>query len=235
MRGCKAAEELPLFENYEKLEQSSLYDGAIARIRSLIVRGILKPGEQIVEADLSNRLGISRTPVREAVKLLSTEGLVLLRRNRSPIVAPFDRQEILELFQVVSSLERLGAEQAAASMTDIELKKLRDIQLKMESHHSNENMEEYFGLNQQIHALIMDCSRNKVLKLTHESLMARVERARFFALSVEGRWDESIQEHRELLDYLAAGDPEKAGKCLADHVLRTGEIVVAAIEKRQDI
>lgn len=223
-----------MFQDYEKLEQPSLYDGAIARIRSLIVRGVLKPGEQIIEADLSNRLGISRTPVREAVKLLSTEGLVLLRRNRSPIVAPYERQEVLELFQVVSSLERLGAEQAAICMTDNELKQLHEIQRQMESHHSAGDRDTYFALNQQIHAFIMDCSRNKVLKFTHESLMARVERARFFALSVEGRWDESIQEHRELLGYLTARDAEKAGKCLADHVLRTGEIVVGAIEKIQE-
>lgn len=223
-----------MFQDYEKLEQPSLYDGAIAQIRSLIVGGILKPGEQIIEADLSNRLGISRTPVREAVKLLSTEGLVLLRRNRSPIVAPFEKQEMLELFQVVSSLERLGAEQAALEMTDSDLKQLHEYQTEMEGHHSAGDRDAYFAVNQKIHAFIMDCARNKVLKFTHESLMARVERARFFALSVEGRWDESIQEHRELLSKLIGRDPENAGKCLAHHVLRTGEIVVGAIEKIQE-
>ncbi len=224
-----------MIQEYEKVVRSSLYDEAIARIRSLIVRGALKPGEQIVEADLSSRLGISRTPVREALKLLSTEGLIQLRRNRSPIVAPFQRQEVLELFQVVSSLERLGAEQAAMKMDEADLNELRAIQSQMESFHGAGDREAYFGLNQRIHAFIMYCSGNSVLKLTHESLMARVERARFYALSVEGRWDASIQEHRELLGYLTAREAEKAGKCLADHVLRTGEIVVGAIQRIQDL
>lgn len=200
------------------------------RLRALIVRGDLRPGEPITEMELSDALGVSRTPLREALKLLAAEGLIELRLNRSAIVAPLRREELNELFEAVSGIERCAAELAAQRMSARELQKLEKLQERMESHHDRGELRDYFEINQQIHSLIVTGARNGVLKSTHEALLARVERARFFALSAQGRWDESVREHRDLLLALKGGDADRAGKLLCQHVRRTGEVVAGLVQ-----
>lgn len=208
-----------------RVSRAALHDQAASRLRNLIVRGTLEPGEQLNEAELSEALGVSRTPLREALKLLAAEGLVVLRHNRSGIVAPFRRSEIDDLFEAVSGIERIAAELAALRMTAKDLTKLRSLQARMERYHSAGQVRDYFEVNQQIHGFIVGASRNETLKAAHQWLLARVERARFFALSSHDRWDESVQEHREVLAALERRDAEAAGKLLAGHVQRTGQVV----------
>jgi DNA-binding GntR family transcriptional regulator len=222
-----------------RVVRSGLHETAAIRLRSLIVRGDLAPGEQLIEADLCGALGVSRTPLREALKLLAAEGLVQLRLNRSSIVTPIRREEIDELFEAVAGIERLGAELAAARMTlrrmtTRDLEKLSTLQQRMERHHDAGELREYFDLNQQIHRFIIACARNSALRSTHDTLMARVERARFFALSSQERWDESVEEHRAIMRALAARDGDKAGRLLAHHVQRTGQVVNAALHADVD-
>ncbi|MBX9827489.1 MAG: GntR family transcriptional regulator [Xanthobacteraceae bacterium] len=212
-----------------RVVRSGLHEEAATRLRALIVRGDLAPGKQIVEAELCEALGVSRTPLREALKLLAAEGLVQLRLNRSAIVAPIRREEIDELFEAVAGIERIGAELAAIRMTARDHSKLANLQERMERHHDAGELREYFAFNQQIHAFILDCARNAALKSTHDGLMARVERARFFALSSQARWDESVEEHRAIMGALAEGDSDKAGRLLAHHVQRTGLAVNAIL------
>jgi DNA-binding GntR family transcriptional regulator len=163
--------------------------------------------------------------LREALKLLAAEGLVELRLNRSAIVAPLRPEEVAELFEAVSGIERISAELAATRMTARDLQKLESLQERMERHHDCGELREYFELNQQIHRFIVSCARNGPLRGTHEALLARVERARFFALSSQGRWEESVREHRDVLRALAERDGDKAGRLLAHHVHRTGDVV----------
>jgi DNA-binding GntR family transcriptional regulator len=209
--------------------RSGLHEEATTRLRSLIICGDLTPGEQLVEADLCKALGVSRTPLREALKLLAAEGLVLLRRNRSAIVAPIRREEIDELFETVAGIERIAAELAAKRMTSKDHDKLANLQERMERYHDAGELRDYFEFNQQIHSFIVTCARNTALKSTHDALMARVERARYFALSSQRRWDESVEEHRQINRALFDRDSEKAGKLLAHHVERTGQAVNAAL------
>jgi DNA-binding GntR family transcriptional regulator len=212
-----------------RVVRSGLHEEAASRLRGLIICGDLQPGEQVIEADLCEALGVSRTPLREALKLLAAEGLVQLRLNRSAIVTPIRREEIDELFEAVAGIERIGAELAASRMTTRDLEKLSTLQQRMERHHDAGELREYFEFNQQIHGFIVACARNGALKSTHNSLMARVERARFFALSSQARWDESVEEHRAVVRALAAGDGDKAGRLLARHVQRTGQVVNDAL------
>jgi DNA-binding GntR family transcriptional regulator len=212
-----------------RVVRSGLHEEAALRLRSLIVRGDLPPGEALVEAELCAALGLSRTPLREALKLLAAEGLVELRLNRSAIVAPIRREELDELFETVAGIERIGAELAAVRMTARDHDKLASLQQRMERHHDAGELREYFELNQQIHLFILACARNGALKSTHDALMARVERARFFALSSRERWDESVEEHHAIMQALAARDGDKAGRLLALHIERTGQVVNDAL------
>lgn len=208
-----------------RLQRTGLHEETTGRLRDLIVRGDLAPGETLVEAELSEALGISRTPLREALKLLASEGLVELRLNRSAMIAPIRQEEIDELFEAVGGIERLAAELAAQRMTDRDLEKLDLLQERMERLHDSGKLRDYFEINQQIHGFIVTCARNRALKSTHDWLLGRAERARFFALSSQERWDESVAEHRALLAALKARDPERAGRVLAQHVVRTGVVV----------
>src|SRR6476620_5935910 len=109
-------------------ERVALHEQARDRLRTLIVRGDLAPGVAILETKLSEELGISRTPLREALKLLAAEGLLELRSNRSAQIAPLRPVEIDEIFEVISALEGIAAELAASRMTSAELRRLTQLQ-----------------------------------------------------------------------------------------------------------
>ncbi|MFE1599336.1 GntR family transcriptional regulator [Methylobacterium sp. ID0610] len=205
-----------------------LHEQAMRRLRDLIVDGTLPAGAPLVETDLSERLGVSRTPLREAVKLLAVEGLVELRPNRSPRVAALDPATVAALFEALSWIERASAELAAARMTGAELERLRALQEAIETHHDAGELAPYFALNQQIHALIVAAARNGPLREAHEGLHARAELARRRALGSRARWDESVQEHRAILAALDARDGARAGLLLAEHVAHTGAALLAA-------
>ena len=212
-----------------RVPRAGLYEQAATRLRLLIVRGDLAPGQQLLEADLSDALGVSRTPLREALKQLASEGLVELRLNHSTIVAPLRRNELLELFEALSGIERCAAELAATRMVARDFEQLEIMQGRIEWHHDRGEMRDYFEINQQIHSAIVGFARNSVLKATHDVLLPRAERARFFGLSVLGRWEKSVRDHRDILDALKTRDAERAGQILGHHVRRTGEVVAGTL------
>ena len=214
-----------------RVPRTGLHEQAAKKLRTLIVRGDLSPGEPLLEMGLSEALGISRTPLREALKQLAAEGQVELQLNRSAVVAPLRRDELTELFEAVSGIERCAAELAAMRMTASDLERLDALQMRIERHHGRGELRDYFEVNQQIHSAIVGFARNSVLKASHDALLARAERARFFALSADGRWDESVREHRQILAALKARNAERAGRLLGQHVRRTGEIVADRLTK----
>jgi DNA-binding GntR family transcriptional regulator len=218
-----------------RVPRTGLHEQAAKKLRALIVRGDLVPGAALLEVGLSEALGISRTPLREALKQLAAEGLVELRLNRGAVVAPLRRDELAELFEAVGGIERCAAELAAHRMTASDLARLAALQARIERHRERGELRDYFEVNQQIHSAIVGFARNSVLKQSHEALLARAERARFLALSADGRWDESIREHRQVLAALKAGDAERAGRLLARHVRRTGEIVADTLTKTKAV
>ena len=218
-----------------RVPRAGLHEQAARKLRTLIVRGDLSPGQPLLEVGLSEALGISRTPLREALKQLAAEGLVELRLNRGAVVAPLRRDELVELFETVSGIERCAAELAAHRMTASDLQRLEALQKRIERHHGRGELRDYFEVNQQIHSAIVGFARNSVLKASHEALLARAERARFFALSAAGRWDESVHEHRQILAALRARDAERAGRLLGQHVRRTGEIVADTLANMEAV
>jgi DNA-binding GntR family transcriptional regulator len=216
-----------------RVPRTGLHEQAARKLRILIVRGDLSPGAPLLEVNLSEALGISRTPLREALKQLATEGLVELQLNRSAVVAPLRGEELTELFEAVSGIERCAAELAAVRMTAQDMERLEALQMRIERHHHRGELRHYFEANQQIHSTIVGFARNGVLKASHEALLARAERARFFALSADGRWEESVREHRQILAALKARNGERAGLLLGRHVRRTGDIVADTLTQKK--
>ncbi len=212
-----------------RLRRTSLHERAVERLRELIIRGDLAQGTELVEGELCVLTGVSRTPLREALKLLAASGLVELRQNRSARVAVMKRDEILGLFETLSGIERHAAELAAVRMETEDLAEMTRMQNEMEQHFAGRDVDTYFGLNHALHQAIVAGARNPLLSETHQWLIARAEWARYSALRSRRRWDESVQEHRDILAALKARDATAAGRLLAQHVMNTGFEVVQAM------
>ena len=215
------------------LPRFGLHEQAAERLKAMIVQGELTAGSPLPEAGLSAALGISRTPLREALKLLAAEGLVELRPNRSARVPDWDSTEILELFETLAGIERLGAELAAIRMADESVARLRSMQSELDRCFGDGRLSDYFALNQDIHRFIVEVSANRTLVEVHRLLIARAQWARLRALYSHGRWEESAAEHRALLAALEAREPVRAGEVARDHVVRTGKVIAAVLRERR--
>lgn len=208
-----------------RVQSRSLAQEAYQILQRMIVHGELAPGKRIVEPELCKQLDISRTPLREALRMLASDRLVTIRHNRNAVVTLIDSQELQHLFEAEAGIEGLAAGLAASRLTNTELKRLETLQERLEKLHVQGDQTGYFELNQRIHALLVAGAKNPVLEETHRRLLGRLERARYLALNSIGRWQESTEEHRAILEALKARDGEQAQRLLSDHVRHTGEAI----------
>jgi DNA-binding GntR family transcriptional regulator len=199
-----------------------LHEEVVDRLRDMIIEGAIKPGERLHEIDLSARLKVSRTPLREALKLLANEGLVDLLPGRGARVSTLSAEGVGELFEVVSGLERLAVELAATRMTGRDLDRLLRMHDKMAAHFAAGERHEYFSLNHDIHVAIVAAAKNDTLAATHAALMVKARRGRYTALASEDRWREAMAEHDALMMALTQRDGKLAGDILFQHDQRTG-------------
>ena len=160
-----------------RLQRTSLHERATERLRTLIVRGDLAPDSVLIESELCDLLGVSRTPLREALKLLAVQGLVELRQNRSARIPPIREEDIRDLFEAVSGIERVAAELAARKITPARLDGLRRLQDEIERHFAQGDLQAYFTVNQEIHRAIVAAGRERDLA-RDARMAARPRRAR---------------------------------------------------------
>ena len=210
-----------------------LHEEVVGRLRDMIVEGKLESGERLHEIDLSEFLNVSRTPLREALKLLANEGLVDLLPGRGARVSSLSPDSVGELFEVVSGLERLAAELAAARMTARDLERLQRMHDKMAGHFAAGERRDYFALNHEIHVAIVAGSKNQTLVATHAALMVKARRGRYTALASEERWKEAMAEHEALMVALRRRDGEQAGEILFQHDRRTGETTLEMLKAKR--
>jgi DNA-binding GntR family transcriptional regulator len=217
------------------LARPSLHDRTTAALRDLIVEGKLAPGSRLVEAELCKRLSVSRTPLREAYKVLASEGLVELHAHRGAMVSRVTPQETIELFDVLANLESMAASRACLRMSKEQLARLRLVNARLAEWYAAGRRHDYFELNHRIHRAIVALAGNRVLAETHDKLIARARRSRYQAILAGDRWEESLQEHDRLMEAFLARDADAAESIWRQHVLRTGEVfaeVLAEAESR---
>lgn len=194
-------------------------------LRDRIIRGDLPPGERIVERALCEMLAVSRTPLREALKLLEVEGLVELSQNRGARIMSFTPQEATNLFEVIAGLEGLAAELATLRMDTAEREALGGLHAQMVAHYRAQEKDPYFELNSTIHDTVVKLSGNPVLIATHATLMLRARRGRYMAILDPQRWSESVSEHEALMSAFHDRDAQAASRVWRRHLTRTGETV----------
>lgn len=204
---------------------ATLAGDATMELRRLIVSNILRSGDPLSEPVLAARLGTSRSPIREALRQLAAEGLVMLRPNRVAIVARLDPVALHQLFEVEAALESYAAEQAAARLGGTDRARLEQLQASLEQAHECGNVSRYAELNRQFHAAVVAAAGNAALSALHERIIRQLQRARNAALSRAGRADESIAEHRAILAALIDGRCQDARQAVVEHILHTDEAI----------
>jgi len=211
-----------------RIVRASLHEEVVTRLRDRIIEGDLRPGERLNERELCDMLGISRTPLREALKVLANEGLVVLLPNRGARVTRLTRRDIEDMFQVMGSLEALSGELACARIDDAAVAEIRALHYEMLAHYARRELHEYFRLNEQIHRAILAAADNPVLTAMYNSLAGRIRRARFMANMSPERWDEAVREHEQILDALAKREAGRLASLLCNHLEHKRDVVLAS-------
>ena len=211
------------------IARSTLPEAAAERLRALIIEGELAPGAKLNERELSVRLGVSRTPLREAIKTLASEGLVEVIPAKGAIVRRFAERDIRDTLEVIKALEQTAARIACARAGDDEIAAIRDLHDRMIAHYRKRQRLDYFKLNQAIHSAIARASGNSVLAETHETLQARLKRIRFIGNETEDRWAGAVSEHEEMIRALESRQGEALAEIIGRHLDHTRERVKDAI------
>ncbi len=201
----------------------------VDRLRDMIIQGELAPGVKLNERMLCERLHTSRTPVREAIKFLASEGLVELLPNRGAIVTPITAATVREMFVLLGALEALAGELACAKASEAEIAEIRALHYQMLAHHARGELAPYFRCNQEIHMRLVESSGNATLANTYRGLNAHVRRARYMANLSQERWDHAVAEHQEMLDALARRDGPLLASLLRKHLANKMVVVMEAL------
>src|SRR5450759_3982204 len=201
----------------------------VERLRDLIIQGELVPGAKLNERVLCERLRTSRTPVREAIKYLASEGLVELLPNRGAIVTPITAATVREMFELLGALEALAGELACVNASDADIAEIRALHYQMLVHHARGELAEYFRYNQQIHLRLVECAGNATLTNTYRALNSHVRRARYMANLSRERWDHAVEEHQKILDALVRRDSALLPALLRSHLSNKMLVVLEAL------
>ena len=189
------------------------------RLRDMILVDELPPGEIIPEMQLCEELGISRTPMREALKVLASENLVELVPGRGAVVVEPSTNDVMGMLYAIGAIEGVSAELTCKNITAKELSEINHLHEKMLTHHKSGERRTYFDLNQKIHQKIMSSSKNDFLIGLHENLNMRSRRLRYLSNSKPEWWDRAIHEHEQILDALSRRDAPVLGQLLRDHMI----------------
>jgi DNA-binding GntR family transcriptional regulator len=219
--------------NSSVIVRAPLHVQVAERLRLLIDSGELASGTRLNEIELCNTMGVSRTPLREAIRSLATEGLIELQPNRGAIVSIVSQEDVTEILPIMASLEGLGGRLAAMHMDQSKIAQVRKIHDQMISHYKNNEVAEYFETNRLIHELITEGSGNQTLVDTINSLSAKVRRARFTAQMTKESWAKAVSEHEEMIAALEAQDPDRLEAILVQHVETKRATILGSIEQNQ--
>jgi DNA-binding GntR family transcriptional regulator len=201
--------------------KGQLHTEAAGRLRGMILSGELPPGSRLRELQLCEQLGVSRTPVREALRTLAAEGLVDLLPNRSVVVSQLDAPDLEHLFVVFGAVEGLAAELACQRITEAEIAEIGRLLAEMIDYHARKERAPYMRINQLIHQRTVEIAANPVLLSVWQSLVPRVERARALANLDTGRWTGALFEHTKMFTVLAARDGKLLAQLTREHFLNS--------------
>jgi DNA-binding GntR family transcriptional regulator len=213
-----------------EISRLALHDQVAYRLRAMLVEGRIAPGAKLNERELCERLRVSRTPLREAIKMLAGEGLVDLVPHRGAVAVTLNEADVRHTFELLAALEGMSGELAVQRIADRELTEIRAMHFEMLACFARRELPGYYRLNASIHAAINDAAKNPVLTSTYRSINARVQFLRFRTNQNEAKWKQAVKEHEAMLEALEARDAGGLRKILVEHVLHKRDTVLALME-----
>lgn len=212
------------------ITRTGLHDQVVQRLRTLLVEGHIAPGAKLNERELSERLKVSRTPLREAIKQLAAEGLVELLPNRGAVATLLSEADVMHSFELIAGLEGLSGELAAARITEAELTAIQANHYEMLAAFTRRDLSAYYRLNAQIHAAINAAAHNPVLGRTYAVANARLQALRFRSNQDERKWQRAMKEHTRMLQALSARDGAALREVLITHLNHKRDVVLALMK-----
>jgi DNA-binding GntR family transcriptional regulator len=219
-------------KNSPLLTQPALYEQVAERLRSRIFSHELASGSWLDEQALAEEYGISRTPLREALKVLASEGLVTLRPRRGCYVAELSEQDLDEIFPVMALLEGRCAAEATQKVDDAGIKRLANIHAALERHAASGDTDRFFETNQEFHTALQQFAGNRWLQQLIDDTRRMLKLTRRDSLRLDGRLKQSLAEHRAILGAIQRRDAGEAGQLMHDHLL-SGRAALAKLHTPQ--
>jgi DNA-binding GntR family transcriptional regulator len=214
---------------------ATLHGEVLSKLRDYIVVGPLSEGARIPERQLCELFGISRTPLREALKVLASEGLVDLLPNRGARVRTLSEQDIRELFDLMAGLEALAGRLACEFITDEEIAEIERLHHEMYAFYLRKEADGYYRANQAIHTKIVQASRNAALSMAYASFTGRMRRIRYSTNQArrQERWVEAMREHEAILDALRRRAGSEVSELLFMHLREKQAAAIAHWKKSE--
>jgi len=200
------------------INRRSLHQELTDRLRNMIVEGVLTAGEKVPERELCEKLGVSRTPMREALKVLAADELLTLEPNKGARVRAITLEDLEEVFPLMGALESLAGELACKNINSTQLTNISNEHKAMLHCYQSTDMPGYFSHNQRIHEIILEAAGNQTLSGIYRSLAVRVRQARYLANMSQERWQQAVNEHEEIMQALIAKDGSTLGAVLKRHL-----------------
>lgn len=205
-------------QHWAPILRPALQEEVVARIKQLIEDGVLMPGSRIPERQLCGQLGISRTPLREAFRVLAAAGLLEVQPRRGATVKRLQTDEIDHMFEVLETLEGMAGELACDRISDKELSEVEELHRKMVSCYRRRQQRGFFEINQEIHERIVKAAANPILTRVYEGLSGQIRRIRYMAKSTDAQWAVAAKEHEAIMKALKARNKRKLGAILRAHL-----------------
>jgi len=200
-------------------------------IREAIINGTLKPRERLMEIQLAEELGVSRTPIREALRKLELEGFIVMVPRKGAYVADISFKDIADVFEIRAALEALAAGLAAERITDEELEEMERLVAEKAESIANQDMEKLIKVDTLFHEAIYKASRNQRLTSIISNLREQIQRYRTTSLSYPGRMQRSLEEHRSIVEAIQSRDPQIAQQVAREHIENAENSIIEAIKK----
>ena len=208
------------------IPRTALHEQVAHRLRQMLVENRIPPGAKLNERELSEVLNVSRTPLREAIKMLAAEGLVELLTNRGAIAIALTEADVLNTFEVMAGLEAQSGELAAQRITDAELLEIKAMHYEMLAAYTRRDLPAYYRLNAAIHEAINAAAKNPVLAATYKQVNARLQALRFRSNQDGDKWKSAVDEHELMIAALTARDPAAMRSVLASHLINKLGVVL---------
>jgi DNA-binding GntR family transcriptional regulator len=204
-------------------------------VREAIIDGVLRPGERLMESQLAEQLGVSRTPVREAIRKLELEGFVVMIPRKGAYVAGISLKDIADVFEVRAALEALATVLAAERITEEELEELERILVRKAEIIEQQEIELFIESDKKFHEILYRASRNQRLIQILTNLQDEVHRFRSVSLASPGRMRVALEEHRKVVEALADRDITRAEALAWEHIENAENSLMEAVRKKGDI